>query len=241
MKTIHRTTIVVAALVLFVLLLGSCSILQEPEAPSAPLEAVPVEVDNTAADEVSEGETNDAAGGATTVFTIDPSASTVSFILDEELRGQPKTVVGTTDQVSGEIAVNLQQPGETQLGVILINARTFVTDSDLRNRAIQNRILNTGQYEFVTFTPTEISGLPDSAAVGDQISFTISGYLTIRDITQPVMFSAVVTIASESQLVGTASTVVDRSAFDLAIPSVRDVANVEEQVELSIEFTANAG
>jgi len=164
----------------------------------------------------------------------------VRFQLDEELRGQPTTVVGTTDQVAGQLSVNLADLSQTQVGIIQINARTLATDNNFRNRAIQNEILNTGDFEFITFTPTGIEGLPASATVGEAISFSLVGDLTIRDITQPATFTVEATAVSETQIVGTATAVVNRTDFGLQIPSVPSVANVEEQVELYIDFTANA-
>ncbi|UCG23225.1 MAG: YceI family protein [Chloroflexota bacterium] len=172
------------------------------------------------------------------IYEISQEDSQVRFELNEELRGQPKTVVGVTDQVAGEMAVNLSDLASTQVGVIRINARTLATDNNFRNRAIQNEILDTGAHEFITFTPTSVDGLPASAAVGEEVAFTISGDLTIRDITQPVIFNVTATAVSEGELAGTASAVVLRADFGLEIPSVPNVANVEEEVELYIDFVA---
>src|SRR5690606_27226017 len=129
---------------------------------------------------------------------------------------------------------------QTQVGVIQINARTLATDNNFRNRAIQNEILDTGAYEFITFTPTGIEGLPASAAVGETVTFTLVGDLTIRDVTLPATFAVEATAVSETQITGTATAVVNRADYGLQIPSVPSVANVEEEVELYIDFTANA-
>lgn len=214
---------------------AACSVLQAPEEASAPIEAVPLEVDQTQGDAGA-----DAPAGGLTVYEIVPTESQVRFELDEDLRGSRITVVGTTDQVAGELALNLSDLAQTEVGIIRINARTLETDNSFRNRAIQNEILETGAYEFITFTPTAVNGLPTSAAAGDTLTFTIDGDLTVRDVTNPVTFEVEATAVSESQVVGTATTVIDREAFGLAIPSVPNVANVEEQVELYIDFTANA-
>ena len=180
----------------------------------------------------------EAPAGVLRIYEISQADSQVRFELDEELRGQPKTVVGVTDQVAGEMAVNLSDLASTQVGVLRINARTLATDNDFRNRAIQNQILDTGAHEFITFTPTSIDGLPASAAVGEEITFTIAGDLTIRDITQPVVFTVTATAVSEGELAGTASAIVLRADYGLQIPSVPNVANVEEEVELYIDFVA---
>ncbi|MBK9055407.1 MAG: YceI family protein [Chloroflexi bacterium] len=217
-------------LLLLVLVMGlvACGTLSEPEEASAPIEAATLDTSSS----------TDAA--ALRTYQISSTDSTVTFALDEELMGQPKTVVGTTNQVAGEIAVNLADLSTAQVGVIQINARGLTTDNNMRTRTMQNRILETGEFEFITFTPTLVNGLPASAVVGESVSFTISGDLTIRDITQPVVFNVTATVVSETQLSGTATAIVNRGDFDLQIPSVPNVANVEEEVELTIEFIANA-
>jgi polyisoprenoid-binding protein YceI len=178
--------------------------------------------------------------GGLRVYVISQADSEVRFEIDEDLRGQRNTVVGVTDQVAGEIAVDLADLASTQVGTIQINGRTLVTDNNFRNRAIQNEILDTGDYEFMTFTPTAIEGLPDSVAVGEEVQFVVSGDLEIRDTSNPVQFTVVATAVSEDQLVGTASATVLRTDYGLQIPSVPNVANVEDEVELYIDFVANA-
>jgi polyisoprenoid-binding protein YceI len=121
--------------------------------------------------------------------------------------------------------------------VITVNARTLVTDQDRRNQAIRNRILLTDQFEFVTFTPTGVSGLSGSAGPGQSFNFQISGDLTIREITRPVVFDTTVTVESMERVRGLASTTILRSDYDILIPSVPFVANVGENIGLEIEFT----
>jgi polyisoprenoid-binding protein YceI len=183
---------------------------------------------------------NETAGGLT-IFTINPADSQVRFELDEDLAGIRTTVIGSTDQVGGEVGIDFAAPGNSQLGIIQVNARTFATDNEFRNRAIQNRILNTDAFEFITFTTTNIAGLPDSVAAGDTIVITVDGDLTIQDVTSPVTFNVELTLLSETELSGSASTTVLRETYGLEIPSVPNVANVEEEVELYIDFLATAG
>lgn len=266
---------------LALLALAACGVFQEVEAPSATLEAIPLETQaagvaatepaaveptaapaeattapaeattapaeaTTAPEATAETpteaptEVSSAPAGTAQVFTIDSTASQVRFQLDEELRGSPTTVIGTTDQVAGQLSVNLADLSQTQVGIIQINARTLATDNNFRNRAINNEILDTGDFEFITFTPTAVEGLPASATVGQAISFSLVGDLTIRDVTQPATFTVEATAVSETQIVGTATAIVNRADFGLQIPSVPNVANVEEEVELYIDFTANA-
>ena len=173
------------------------------------------------------------------IFQISQEGSEASFNIFEELRGQPKDVIGTTDQVAGEIALDKSDLSATQVGVIQVNARTLVTDDDRRNQAIRNRILNTDNYEFITFTPTQISGLEGAATVGQEFTFQIAGDLTIRDVTKPVVFDVTAQLVTEDQLTGYAEAKIQRGDFNIVIPSVPFVANVSEEIALEIDLVAN--
>jgi len=223
------------------------AVLGETEAPSGQMTAIPIAAStsapaaqNTLA--VSETQPTGAAAqnSVAVVFQIASDQSEASFSIYEELGGQPKTVVGTTDQVAGEIALNLQDLSQTQIGVIQVNARTFATDNDRRNNAIRNFFLNTDQYELITFTPTAITGLSGAAQSGQPFTFQIAGDLTVRAVTQPVVFEVTATGESATRLTGTATATVKRSDFNLTIPTVPNVANVGEEVTLEINFVAEA-
>lgn len=180
----------------------------------------------------------EAATTGAVVFTIVQAESQARFTLDETLQGSPKTVVGTTDQVAGLISIDFSNPANSQLGIVQVNARTLTTDSSNRNKMIRNEILDTEPYEFITFTPTALAGLPATIAVGDTVTFQITGDLTIRDVTQSVTFEATVTIVAADRIEGLASVTVLRSAYGLQIPSVPSVANVTDEVLVELEFVA---
>lgn len=184
-------------------------------------------------------ETEPASTGLT-VLQISQAASEVRFVLSEELRGQPTTVVGSSNQVAGEIAVDPGDLSTAQVGIIQVNARTLATDSDQRDRAIRNQILSTDSYEYITFTPTDVIGLEGSAEPGETFTFQIVGQLTIRGVTQPVVFDVTATVDAMNQLSGTAAATIQRSDYGLVIPSVPSVANVSEAVRLEIDFVAVA-
>jgi polyisoprenoid-binding protein YceI len=181
---------------------------------------------------------SDAAPNSELIFQIISDESKASFILQEDLRGERIDVVGTTTQVAGQIAINPSDLSTAKIGVIQVNARTIETDNSNRNRAIRNRILETDSYEFITFTPKSIEGLSGTGAPNNPYTFTISGDLTIRDVTMPVVFEATVTANSAAEVTGSASTVIKHADFGLSIPSVPFVANVTDEVTLKLEFVA---
>jgi len=255
-----KKILAVGVILVFVIAVGvAYALLRTPEAASAPIQAVPVIVEATptsapiqekatpavGASDKPEASTPDpisepVADTGSTVFGIVQAQSEARFIINEVLNGAPKTVVGTTDQVAGEIAINTSNPAESKVGEILINARTLATDNDFRNRAIKNQILNTNEYEFITFTPTELVGLPDGATVGESYTFQIKGDLTVRDVTRNVIFDVMVTPTSETQIKGMASTTILYADYGIVIPKVRAVASVDDDVKLEIEFVAVA-
>lgn len=175
-------------------------------------------------------------------FQIDPGQSTARFIVAEVLFGNPNTVIGSTSEVSGTLDVDLGDPAQTQIGPIRVNARSLATDNRFRNRSLSRFILQSNQdaFQYITFTPTAIAGLPAAAQAGDVMELQVTGDLQIRDITQPVTFTTVVTATSASQINGFASTTVQRADFGLTIPKVDGVADVTEEVRLEVEFVALA-
>jgi polyisoprenoid-binding protein YceI len=205
------------------------------EEPADKAETV-AEADTATAPQESEAEAVPASDP--TVFEITPAQAEVRFVLGEILRGEPFTVVGTTDQVAAEFVVNAMDLSTAEIGPVTVNARTLATDSSFRDRAIKNQILSTDQYEFITFTPTAITGLSGPGAVGESYDFQIAGDLTIRDVTQPVTFEATATALSESEVQAIATTTILRSDYNLTIPQVSQVAGVDEEVILEIEFVA---
>jgi polyisoprenoid-binding protein YceI len=184
----------------------------------------------------------EAAGGGMgdVVYQIDPTRSEARFTINEVLRGAPTTVVGVSQNLGGQIALDLNNPAAAQVGEILINARDFATDNEFRNNAIANEILLTNEYEYISFEPTSISGLPETAVIGETYPLQITGNLTIAGQTREVTFDAEVTPLSESELQGLASVEILYADFGLTIPFARSVESVEDNVFLELDFIAAA-
>lgn len=197
-----------------------------PAEATAPIEAAPV------------AQHPDTATSAAAVYEIDPNASSARFVIDEILRGSPKTVVGTTNQVAGQIAADLEDLDAAQVGTIRINARALTTDADGRNRMLKNQILLTDEHEFIEFTPKRMVGLPETVNVGQSFTFQMVGDLAIRGTARETTFDVVVTPTAEDRLEGTASTSIKYADWGVSIPQVPSVAGVAEQVALHLDFVA---
>lgn len=189
----------------------------------------------------------DSSGGTTpegfVAFVIDPGQSLATFELDEVLRGSPQHVVGTTTEVAGQVQFDPGDLSTVQFSQILVNARTFATDSSLRDRAIRGPIvLNSAEdeFEFITFDVTSVDGLPDSISPGDEVTFTMTGDLHIKETSTPVTFDVTAGMSDDSTITGTAQTTVLRSDFGIGIPNAPGVADVTEEVLIKLDFVAVA-
>jgi len=171
-------------------------------------------------------------------YTLDSSRSEAKFEINEVLNNEPFRVVGTTNDVTGEINLNPSNPDLTDTSVIRINARTLKTDSTRRDGMIGRLILKSEANEFITFAPQSFSGLPENPQVGQEYSFTTLGTLSIAGTSRDVTFTVRAKANSESEIQGVATSSVNYTDFSLTIPSVPMVASVEEQVDLTFSFVA---
>jgi polyisoprenoid-binding protein YceI len=114
------------------------------------------------------------------------------------------------------------------------------TDNEFRNRALRGQILQADrpEYEFATFTPINLIGLPESVTVGEAFSFQILGNLNLHGVSREVTFDATLTPISETEISGTAHTVVLYRDFGMSIPEAPGVADISDDVRLEIDFTA---
>lgn len=170
--------------------------------------------------------------------------SEARFLIDEVLRGAATTVVGRTDQIDGSIAIRLD-PGRIEIGEFEINLRSIVTDNQERDRVIRSMILETNrdEFEFSTFVPQDVTGTPERIQIGDQVLLDVTGDLTVRDVTREVTFEMQLTVHSEEEITGVATTSFTWDEFDISIPFVGGnsiVSAVDDTVRIEMEFLAVA-
>jgi polyisoprenoid-binding protein YceI len=192
----------------------------------------------TSLPEATSTTTGDAAGTTTTVPRESTSAGPVTFtvgegtearfVIEEVLRGEDTTVVGANPNVEVSATVDFDA-GTVDVGPVTIDAAAFVTDEDRRNGAINRFILDTGSHPTITFAPTDLSGLTSDGG-------TITGDLTIRDVTNSVTFEVTVSEASPEGITASATATIDRTDWGLDIPSVPFVASVAEEVLLELDL-----
>jgi polyisoprenoid-binding protein YceI len=184
-----------------------------------------------------------AAVAQTQAFVIDASRSTAAFEIDEVLRGEPKTVVGTTSEVAGQVVVDPSDLSTIEFSQIIVNARTFQTGSGNRDRAIRGPVIldsASDEFEFITFDVTSVDDLAGSLTVGEPLTFTVTGDLVIRGTSNEVTFDVTATPVDETSIEGVAIATVLRSDYGIGIPNVPGVADVGDEVVIRLEFVAES-
>lgn len=199
---------------------------------------------STTGDDPGSSSTSSSPMPSSMSFEIDPSQSTARFEIDETLRGSPNHVVGTTDQVVGQVEFDPTDLSTVEFSQIIVNARTLTTGTELRDRAIRGPVIldsASDAHELITFDVSSVEGLSGAAEIAKTFDFTVTGDLTVKGITQQVTFDVSVTQVDDSTLEGSATAEVTRDMFEIGIPNVPNVADVTNEVSIHLEFVALAG
>ena len=113
----------------------------------------------------------------------------------------------------------------------------FKSDNQRRDNAIRERFLQSAQYPIVEFSPQDIQGLPETYEQGQELTFQVSGDLTIRDVTKPVTFD-VKMVGNGDTITGEATTTILMSDYGFGPISIAGILNTEDEVKVLFVFEA---
>jgi polyisoprenoid-binding protein YceI len=225
-------------------LLAACSSGTTPSAVPAATQVsptmAPAATEAPAATQVLIATESAVAGG--TVYMLVPGESVLQYEVGETFLNQGNVfnlAVGKTPQVAGEVTLDPSAPQNSSLGTITADVSQFASDSDRRDNAIRGRFLQSSQYPTVTFNATGIEGLPQNYQEGQEITFKVTGDLTIRDVTKPVSFDVTAKLSSGT-LSGQAVTTILMSDFGFGPISVAGILNTEDQAKVTLTFVARS-
>lgn len=121
------------------------------------------------------------------------ATSEAGYRLGEILSGQPVTVVGRTDQVTGSLTVE----GETLTAAeVVVDVAAVTTDESARD-AYFRRALNTSTHPQAVFrlaAPVDVAGLADAE---EGVPLEVPGVLVLHGVERPVTASLVAQRAGE--------------------------------------------
>jgi polyisoprenoid-binding protein YceI len=248
-----------AALLIVLLVLSGCGgqapaeslATKTPLAPpqeAAPAAYPPAETVNAPLPEAYPAAENALSAGGPRTFVIDSQASSATYLADEEffedalsklgINAGLNAVEGTTENVSGQIVVNLDGAvavlGETK---ITADLSALHTDQDRRDNWIQEDGPRFRIFPEATFTATGADGLPDSYVEGQEVSFQLHGDLKVRDVTLPVTFDVTAAVAGGT-LTGTAETRLLMSDLGIEPPSFARTLTVQDEIGIRVNIVA---
>lgn len=242
-RTITRMTL----LLLLLTLLAACS--GQPAAPTAAPEPPPTEAQAEApvADAAPTAASGAPVAGQRT-FVIAPAESKASYLVDEEffagalaklgIAAGLADVVGSTQEIEGRLTLNLDDLS-APLGenTFTVKMNTFTTDQNDRDKWIRENGPRFNDYPLATFTATGIEGAPAAYNEGEEVSFKLSGDLTIREITQPAAFDVTASLRGDT-LTGVATTRLKMSDFGIEPPNFANTLTVADEFGIEVQITA---
>jgi len=173
-------------------------------------------------------------------LSIVAGESKATYELNEKLRGTLTHVVGSTGSVSGTATVNLVSPAKIEIGEVKIDATSFKTDIAKRDENVVELVLKSNQpaNQYITFTPTDIIGVPATIEAGKDFSIKITGNMTVLGISKPITFEGVANVSANNSLTIKANTKVTYGDFGVTIPDFSFLSDVDKTVDLSINLIA---
>ena len=182
-----------------------------------------------------------AAGGVaadgTLRFVIDPAQSSAKYVVQETLRGLEATAVGETKDITGEILLSRTGLAATP-STFRVDLSTLRSDEGMRDNFIRTNTLrtNNAQNRYAEFRITNVTGFPASYVEGQEVTLTLSGDMTIRGVTKPVIWQVRARQAGDL-LSATADTDFKMTDFGITPPDVQ-VARARDEVHVQVVLVA---
>ncbi|MGA9872062.1 MAG: YceI family protein [Rhodococcus sp. (in: high G+C Gram-positive bacteria)] len=179
--------------------------------------------------------TTDELDGTWTIVPGDASNTTAAgYTVDELLNGADVTVVGSTNEVSGQVTV---ENNSLTTGEVVVQTNSITTDSDRRDGQFRGNIFDTATYPTATFTfdsPVDLASLPKD---GTTATVTAEGTLTLKDQSRPVSVEMQV-LQSGNTLIASGSIPTTWADFGITPPSlgfvtVEDTGSVDFLINLN--------
>jgi polyisoprenoid-binding protein YceI len=178
------------------------------------------------------------ANGART-FTIVPEQTEASYEVQEQFlnRDLPSQAIGKTNAVSGELQLNLKGKPSGKVTNITVDLRTLTSNESRRDNRIRQQWLESQTYPYAVFTSTDAQGIPDSYTEGQDVSFKLTGDMTVHNVTKPVTFDVTGKLVGDT-ITGSAKTQILMKDFGIDPPSITGMLTVKDGVTITINFTA---
>ncbi len=179
------------------------------------------------------------AGNRETVYRIDPTHSSLTYGVDENIVGQTAHhATGSTNGIAGDLALNTVDPSASRVGTIVANVEQLHSDNNLRDAQIRQRYLDSAANPLVSFTTTKLSGLPSAIVDGHTYTFTMSGDLKVKSVSAPESWKVTAKVSAGGEVDATATTTVKMSTFGVGPINLAGLVSTGDDVALTFKLTA---
>lgn len=207
------------------------------EEASAPALAEPTEA---AAPATAEAEAAEPSAELHT-FQIVADQSEATYQVQEEFFNRPVSIVnpiGSTKAIEGQFQLTISG-SQVQLAdnQFTVDLSTLTSDETRRDERIRTQWLESNTYPNAVFKATAIENFPAEAAEGQDVSFQVTGDMTIREVTKPQTFDVTARLDGNT-FIGTATSYLLMRDYGFEPPSVMGILEVADGVTVTVKFTA---
>ena len=256
MKKIHL--LIWSFVVLSLIVLGACStVTSVPTATPLPATAVPptatpLPTTTAVATEVVEAPKPTAMPNPPRTFIIDGTQSIARYRVDEEfLSGAVTalgkelgffTAVGWTRAIEGLFQLEETEAEGLSLasGEITVEIRTLQSDESRRDQRIREQYLQSSLYPQAEFTVTGVEGFPENYTEGEDVTFFLTGDMTIREITNSETFTITANLEGDT-ITGTGVTQIFMVDYGFDPPEIAGYLVAQDPATIEIELVATEG
>ncbi|NJO00018.1 MAG: YceI family protein [Anaerolineales bacterium] len=167
--------------------------------------------------------------------------SEATYQVQEEFFNRPVSIVnpiGSTKAIEGQFQLTISG-SQVQLAdnQFTVDLRTLTSDEGRRDERIRNEWLESNTYPNAVFKATSIENFPADAVEGQDVSFQVTGDMTVREVTKPQTFD--VTARLDGNIFsGTATSYLLMRDYGFEPPSVMGILEVADGVTVTVKFTA---
>ena len=210
---------------------------QMPPAPTPTTPAASAGPTATTAAGANPTNTASAASSGGVKYVLVADQSTAGFQVTEQLarNNLPNDAIGTTKSITGSITVLPDGTIDSANSKFTVDVSTLQTDQPMRDGYVKRNILQTDQYPQAVFVPDKVTGLPAALPDSGNLTFQVSGNLTIRNVTKPITWDVTGSIAN-GVATGKATTHFTFEDFSLTQPQVPVVLSVVDKITLNVSL-----
>ena len=149
----------------------------------------------------------------------------------------PSDAVGKTNQVTGAIVIGADGRIVRDGSSVTVDLASIQSDNQRRDGFVRRNTLQTDSFPKAVFVPTSAQGLPATLPATGEITFQLTGDLTIHGVTRPTTWQVRAARSASGAVTGTATTSFPFGDFNMTIPKVGMVLSVDDNIALEYDFT----